>query len=116
MVGVWEGLNLGSIPNFFLCFGMHPKIIDVYPKLIPKRGVVQFCHVQSEDAVNSGVEGDGVVEKTVFASNRTQTIMLPQFLKSPVSSFVPVTSSPSKTSVSGCRLEVPTAPTLWIPT
>ena len=44
MVGVWEGLNLGSIPNFFLCFGMHPKIIDVYPKLIPKGGVVQFCH------------------------------------------------------------------------
>ena len=45
MVGVWEGLNLGSIPNFFLCFGMHPKIIDVYPKLIPKGGVVQFCPV-----------------------------------------------------------------------
>ena len=43
MVGVWEGLNLGSIPNFFLCFGMHPKIINVYPKLIPKGGVVQFC-------------------------------------------------------------------------
>ena len=43
MVGVWEGLNLGSIPNFFLCFGMHPKIIDVHPKLIPKGGVVQFC-------------------------------------------------------------------------
>ena len=45
MVGVWEGLNLGSIPNFFLCFGMHPKIIDVHPKLIPKGGVVQFCQV-----------------------------------------------------------------------
>ena len=43
MVGVWEGLNLGSIPNCFLCFGMHPKIIDVHPKLIPKGGVVQFC-------------------------------------------------------------------------
>ena len=43
MAGVWEGLNLGSIPNFFLCFGMHPKIIDVHPKLIPKGGVVQFC-------------------------------------------------------------------------
>ena len=43
MVGVWEGLNLGSIPNFFLCFGMHPKIIDVHPKLIPKGGLVQFC-------------------------------------------------------------------------
>ena len=43
MVGVWEGLNLGSIPNFFLCFGMHPKIIDVHPKLIPKGGVVHFC-------------------------------------------------------------------------
>ena len=47
MVGVWEGLNLGSIPNFFLCFGMHPKIIDVHPKLIPKRGVVQFCQLGS---------------------------------------------------------------------
>ena len=43
MVGVWEGLNLGSIPNFFLCFGMHPKIIDVHPKLIPKGGVIQFA-------------------------------------------------------------------------
>ena len=47
MVGVWEGLNLGSIPNFFLCFGMHPKIIDVYPKLIPKGGVVQLCRSRS---------------------------------------------------------------------
>ena len=47
MVGVWEGLNLGSIPNFFLCFGMHPKIIDVHPKLIPKGGVVQFCPRQN---------------------------------------------------------------------
>ena len=58
MVGVWEGLNLGSIPNFFLCFGMHPKIIDVHPKLIPKGGVVQFCQLLSlsqkikEDSVN----------------------------------------------------------------
>ena len=49
MVGVWEGLNLGSIPNFFLCFGMHPKIIDVYPKLIPKGGVVQFCQFTHMD-------------------------------------------------------------------
>ena len=56
--------------------------------------------------VNAGVEGDGVVEKTVFASNKTQTIMLPQFLKSPMSSFVPVTSLPSRTKVSGCRLDV----------
>ena len=47
MVGVWEGLNLGSIPNFFLCFGMHPKIFDVYPKLIPKGGVVQFCQLNA---------------------------------------------------------------------
>ena len=48
MVGVWEGLNLGSIPNFFLCFGMRPKIIDVHPKLIPKGGVVQFCQKKRE--------------------------------------------------------------------
>ena len=40
MVGVWEGLNLGSIQKKFLCFGMHPKIIDVHHKLIPKGGVV----------------------------------------------------------------------------
>ena len=40
---VWEGLKLGSIPILFLCFGMHPKIIDVHPNLIPKRGEVQFC-------------------------------------------------------------------------
>ena len=54
MVGVWEGLNLGSIPNFFLCFGMHPKIIDVYPKLIPKGGVVQFCPNKVEHCKLSG--------------------------------------------------------------
>ena len=51
MVGVWEGLNLGSIPNFFLCFGMHPKIIDIYPKLIPKGGVVQFCRHRWQSAI-----------------------------------------------------------------
>ena len=45
MVGDWEGLKLGSIPNFFLCFGMHPKIIDVHPKLIPRGVVVQFCPI-----------------------------------------------------------------------
>ena len=84
----------------------------------PSRSSCSGCRldVQSGDVENSGVEGDRVVEKTVFASNKTKTIMLPRFLKSPLSSFVPVTSSPSKTSVSGCRLEVPTAPTLWIPT
>ena len=27
----------------FLLLGMHPKIYRVYPKLIPKRGVGQFC-------------------------------------------------------------------------
>ena len=53
MVGVREGLNLGSIPNFFLCFGMHPKIIDVHPKLIPKGGVVQFCQVVFSKATKS---------------------------------------------------------------
>ena len=62
------------------------------------------------------VEGDGVVEKAVFASNQTKTIMLPQFLKTPVSSFVPVTSSTSRTSDSGCSLDVPTALTPWSPT
>ena len=58
MVGVWEGLNLGSIPNFFLCFGIHPKIIDVHPKLIPKGGVVQFClsPEQPSAAQNSTVQ------------------------------------------------------------
>ena len=49
MVGVWEGLNLGSIPNFFLCLRMHPKIIDVHPKLIPKGGVVRFCQIKEAD-------------------------------------------------------------------
>ena len=76
-----------------------------------KTRLIKRLDVQSEDVEDSGVEGDRVVEKTVFASNKTKTIMLPRFLKSPMSSFVPVTSSPSRTSVSGCRLEVPTAPT-----
>ena len=62
------------------------------------------------------VEGDWLVEKTVFASNQTKTIMLPQYLKTPVSSFVPVTSSTSRTSDSGCSLDVPTALTPWSPT
>ena len=39
---VWDSLKLGSIPNCFLLFGMHPKLYWVYPKHIPKRGVVQF--------------------------------------------------------------------------
>ena len=36
MVGVWEGLNLGSIPNDHM-----PSQKD--PKFLLKRGVVQFC-------------------------------------------------------------------------
>ena len=81
-----------------------------------KTRLIKRLDVQSEDVVNSGVEGDGVVEKTVFASNGTKPIMLPQFLKSSMSSFVPETSSPSKSSCSGCRLDVPTAPTPRSPT
>ena len=42
--------------------------------------------------------------------------LLPQFLKSLKSSFVSVTSSPSRTSCSGRRLDVPTAPKPWSPT
>ena len=34
-----------------------------------------------------------MVEKTVFTSIKTKTILLSQFLKSPTSSFVPETSS-----------------------
>ena len=44
-----------------------------------KTRLIKRLDVQSEDVVNSGVEGDGVVDKTVFASNKTQTIMLSQF-------------------------------------
>ena len=32
-----------SIPNSFLWFGIHPKIYGVFPKLIPKRCLVQFA-------------------------------------------------------------------------
>ena len=81
-----------------------------------KTRLIKRLDVQSEDVVNSGVEGDGVVEKTVFASNGTKPIMLPQFLKSSMSSFVPETSSPSRSSCSGCRLDVPTTPTPRGPT
>ena len=49
LVGVKDGLKLESIPNCFLLIGMHPKIylryMEFIPKLIPKRGVVQFCHL-----------------------------------------------------------------------
>ena len=81
-----------------------------------KTRLIKRLEIQAEDVADSGVEGDGVVEKTVFASTKTKTILLPQFLKSPKSSFVPVTSSPLRTSCSGCRLDVPTAPELWSPT
>ena len=81
-----------------------------------KTRLIDRLDVQAEDVVDSRVKGDGVVEKTVFASSKTKTITLPQSLKSPKSSFVPVTSSPSRTSCSGCRLDVPTAPTPWSPT
>ena len=80
-----------------------------------KTRLINRLDVQAEDAVDSGIEGDEVVEKTVFASTQTKNIMLPQFLKSPMSSFVPKTS-PLRTSGSGCRLDVPTAPTSWSPT
>ena len=40
--GDWDGLKLESFPNCFLWIGMHSKIYGVCPKLIPKRGVVQF--------------------------------------------------------------------------
>ena len=66
-----------------------------------KARLINRLEVHAEGVVHSGVEGDGVVEKTVFASNQTNTIVLPQFLKLPVSSFVSVTSSTSRTSDSG---------------
>ena len=78
--------------------------------------LINRLEVHAEGVVHSGVEGDGVVDKTVFASNQTNTIVLPQFLKLPVSSFVSVTSSTSRTSDSGCSLDVPTALTPWDPT
>ena len=81
-----------------------------------KARLINRLEVHAEGVVHSGVEGDGVVEKTVFASNQTNTIVLPQFLKLPVSSFVSVTSSTSRTSDSGCSLDVPTALTPWDPT
>ena len=81
-----------------------------------KTRLIKRLEIQAEDLEDSGAEGDGVVEKTVFASTKTKTILLPQFLKSPKSSFVSVTSSPPRTSCSGRRLDVPTAPTPWSPT
>ena len=81
-----------------------------------KARLINRLEVHAEGVVHSGVEGDGVVEKTVFASNQTNTIVLPQFLKLPVSSFVSKTSSTSRTSDSGCSLDVPTALTPWDPT
>ena len=81
-----------------------------------KARLINRLEVHAEGVVHSGAEGDGVVEKTVFASNQTNTIVLPQFLKLPVSSFVSVTSSTSRTSDSGCSLDVPTALTPWDPT
>ena len=81
-----------------------------------KARLINRLEVHAEGVVHSGEEGDGVVENTVFASNQTNTIVLPQFLKLPMSSFVSVTSSTSRTSDSGCSLDVPTALTPWDPT
>ena len=81
-----------------------------------KTRLIKRLEIQAEDLEDSGAEGDGVVEKTVFASTKTKTILLPQSLKSPKSSFVSVTSSPPRTSCSGRRLDVPTASTPWSPT
>ena len=81
-----------------------------------KARLINRLEVHAEGVVHSGVEEDGVVEKTVFASNQTNTFVLPQFLKLPVSSFVSVTSSTSRTSDSGCSLDDPTALTPWDPT
>ena len=81
-----------------------------------KTRLIKRLEIQAEDLEDSGAEGDGVVEKTVFASTKTKTILLPQFLKSPKSSFVSVTSSPPRTSCSGRKLDVPTAPKPWSPT
>ena len=44
--GVVGALTWDPSKTFFLCFGMHPKKIDVHPKLVPKGGVVQFCRRQ----------------------------------------------------------------------
>ena len=54
-----------------------------------KTRLINRLDVQAEDAVDSGIQGDEVVEKTVFVSSQTKNIMLPQFSKSPMSSFVP---------------------------
>ena len=81
-----------------------------------KTRLIKRLEIQAEDLEDSGAEGDGVVEKTVFASTKTKTILLPQFLKSPKSSFVSVTSSPPRTGCSGRKLDVPTAPKPWSPT
>ena len=44
-IEAWTSSNNScqSVSSFLWC-GMHPRIYRVYPKLIPKRGVVQFCH------------------------------------------------------------------------
>ena len=55
MVGVWDGLKLGCIPNFFLQFGIHPKIYDVHPKLIPKKGVIHFCPAFPDDYISAEI-------------------------------------------------------------
>ena len=46
-----------------------------------KTRLINRLDVQAEDAVDSGIEGDEVVEKTVFVSSQTKNIMLPQFFK-----------------------------------
>ena len=46
-----------------------------------KTRLIDKLDVQAEDVVDSGVKGDGVLEKTVFASSKTKTITLPQSLK-----------------------------------
>ena len=53
----------------------------------------------------SGAGGGGAAGKTVLYCNQTKTILHPQLLQSPLSSFPPVTSSSSGTSDSRWQAE-----------
>ena len=68
--GDCDVLNLGSIPNFFPCFGTHPKLNDVHPNL---RDVP---HVNVRGGDGAGNHGRDVLDVNVRGGRLDRTCLM----------------------------------------
>ena len=68
--GFWKALTWDPSQKDFYVFGMHPKMIDVYPKLIPKGGVVQFCQMHFENSVTKRYSRMKVMPPCIWGEQR----------------------------------------------